>query len=66
MNMIWSKEEFRKQITETENEMTEKLREINAISDRAERMKAHDDFMEWRICQHRLLLSEFKKWVWSE
>lgn len=66
MNTIWSKEEFRKQITETENEMAERLRKINATSDREERMKADDDFMEWRICQHRLLLSEFKKWVWSE
>ena len=66
MSTIWSKEEFRKQIIETENEMAERLRKINAISDREERMKADDDFMEWRIRQHRLLLSEFKKWVWSE
>jgi hypothetical protein len=66
MSTIWSKDEFRKQLTETISETTERLRKINAISDREERMKAHDDFMEWRICQHRLLLSEFKKWVWSE
>lgn len=66
MSTIWDKEEFRKQITETGSETTERLRKINAISDREERMKANDDFMEWRLCQHRLLFSEFKKWVWSE
>ena len=63
--MSSDKDKFRKMLTEIESEMLEKLPKINAISDREQRNKAMDDFMAWQVQKHRLMLSEFKKWVWS-
>ena len=64
--MSSDKERFRKMLTEIENETLEKLPKINAISDREQRNKAMDDFMMWRVQKQTQLLSEFKKWVWSD
>lgn len=66
MTLNSDKEKFRKMLTEIESEMLERLHEVNAISDREQRSKAMDDYIMWRMQKQTLLLSEFKKWVWSD
>jgi spore coat polysaccharide biosynthesis protein SpsF (cytidylyltransferase family) len=63
------KEKFRKILSETDNEIVEKLtalKKIDPIQDREQWQKANDEYMTWRLEKHAQLFSEFKAWVWSD
>jgi hypothetical protein len=60
------KEKLRKQITETKNEIMKRYAKIRVISDPTEKIKAMDDFMQWRRLKYVKLFAEFEKWVWSD